>query len=147
MCLYIDEAYCNYNWMGQPKASVALDDFQCYKVLMQHEDTGLLMSPYREEKYQVGELKKVWMRTGAFLGLGGVTVHNGLHAVRVWRRAELLAYSSNTRYSRSRGFLPRIYSAVIPKGAKYYIGHNDDIVSNRLLLGEMLKYDEGDDDA
>ena len=145
MCLYIEELDCDYNWLDQPKPSIAMVDIPVYKVLMQKSD-GELVSPYKEETYRTGELKKVWMRKG-FLGLSGNTVNYGLHAVRHQRSAEILAYMVDTRYSRSLGLKHRIFHATIPKGSKYYIGANDDIVSNRLLLGNMFDYDGSDDDA
>jgi hypothetical protein len=102
-----------------PKARVANRDIKVFKQLdieSFHPDGMILTSPHRGHRWYAGKLKKANMRVNSY-----GEVHQGLHAYR------------------KLGDCPSIrFHAIIPKGAKYYIGNDGDIVANKMkVLGPV----------
>lgn len=81
---------------------------------------NLYRPPYqRNFEYLVGVLAKVRVRWGIAPGF----VKKGLHAYTTKNRAFF------TKYGREV-----VFSSTIPKGSKYILGRNGDIVSNQLII-------------
>lgn len=122
MCLYT-------NWRRPREAK---EDIHCFKVLKRNKNSKILWAPVREKMYkQEKEYKTIIVRDGE-------AVHQGFHACLKIERAIVLG----TRYA-SRKTLKNydmlILDAIIPAGSLYYIGDNDEIVSNRIIIKDIKK--------
>lgn len=106
------------------KPKKATHDILVFKLL-----TPELKSPYKNFQYTLGKefSAKIVKKMNPSWGEFAIVVNEGLHAWRTGERAQNL--SCNSR---------KCYPAIIPKGALYYIGDNDDIVSNKLIVYNNL---------
>jgi hypothetical protein len=104
------------------KPTIAKKDIKVYKVLWKHSHG----SSYRGFKYEKGneyyQTGKPFTKTYSRFSKK-LIISRGLHA---WITKE----DAIRRHNRS---LHVIVEMVIPKGSMYYLGDNDDIVSNRLI--------------
>lgn len=122
----------------KPIPIVAACDILVYKLLRkkgEHWRTPVMecLVPFRKGvQYMHSKLEcptKTENFDSSYCGKTVFIVNNGIHA-----------YSDNDNDSLAYnlGFLffdrKRVFSAVIPKGAKFYIGNNHDIVSNELIV-------------
>lgn len=83
-------------------------------------------SPYQNYPYICG--KKVKSRLNIKVKWGEIIVEEGLHAYRLKKDANYYSFSND-----------QVFPAIIPKGSKYFIGQDKDIVSNQLIVYEDLK--------
>lgn len=120
MCLYIKDSQNILNKLiKQIKPLIAKEDIIVYKVLDQNN-----YSPYRAYKYTEGFH---YYETGDIIPEVGkcstdIIIKKGLHS-----------YSSYTIASTRRNSTDKIVKMIIPKGSKYFIGKNEDIVSDNLI--------------
>lgn len=104
------------------KPKKATHDILVFKVLNLEQ-----VSPYRGFKYTMGKevaAKIVKELKDHGCGSYDIEIHQGLHA---WRCKNDVI-----------GSLRKCHPAIIPKGALYYIGDSDDIVSNKLIVYNNL---------
>ena len=106
---------------------VAKRDIPCYKVLEES-----LISPYEGYKYVLGKKEK------SPLDKGISDVHKGLHTFTSKKNAII---ERNWFLNRDFGS-HNVFKAIIPKGAKYFIGETEDdqrsYASNELIVLEKL---------
>src|SRR5687767_11820959 len=99
---------------GNPvQVRVAKRNIKVYKIL---EGTHVLTSPYMSWPYELGEVKTVLAEAWQYAvergsALGYRVGEGGLHTYGSVEKAR------NSGWSRGR-----IYEAIIPKGAEYYVG-------------------------
>ena len=131
MCLYTQTSYKTKRSAKTKKATtpeIATKDIKVYKVF-RCDFHGKLTSPHQHKTYKPGSTYKIKefgiSAAGTFLNNKDwrVVIYQGIHA---WRAKRKAIRSSCPHY--------KIYEAIIPKGAKYFKGHNDDIVCNKLIL-------------
>ena len=121
MCLYVHRAY---HRSFHPVPAIAREDKHVYKVLL--TNGSKYITPYRQT--QVIFTDDIGILSATLINIL-ITVTCGIHAFRNYERA-----------MRSGAFLPDprykliICNAVIPKGTKYFIGTNDDIVAEKLII-------------
>lgn len=128
MCLYT----------RQKRAKIAKKDIPCYK-LFKIKNTHIL-SIYQEYRYYINRLEFI-PKFGIFQRNGDKIINDGLHA--------FLSIDTTKRYRVAGGpgrgarvLYPYewiIYNAIIPKGSKYYIGVDGDIVSNQIMITGRYK--------
>jgi hypothetical protein len=127
MCLNIDS-----------RIKTAKEPITVYKTLYSRND-GSYYSPFWYCGYRIGEEKSVpqfgfnyWSGflnfVGRYINLQRVEVYEGLHAYRFLDEAEVHAYSPGAV----------VVECIIPKGARYIVGRNQDIVSTRLIVGDVV---------
>ena len=125
---------CLYTY--QRKAKLALKDIVVYKVLSKE-----LIPPvmYRYQ-YILDTIHVSGMsHTFAFKDYDKrpvFSVEEGLHSFRNKFAARTLC--KNLNEYRCRRYRYYIYKAIIPMGSYYYIGDDDDIVSDRLIIKRKL---------
>lgn len=121
MCLILKES-----------AKIADKDIVVYKILLKYSD-GTYRSPYRGAQYEIGKLHTADIQYHKRLldkvdehPITKTVIEEGLHAYTSIGSAFLRAF-----------FLDGIVvKAIIPRGATYVIGTDDDIVSTQLKLIE-----------
>lgn len=122
MCLDLKE--------GQRKrASIAEKDIKVFKMLVR--DGRKLVSPYQFTEYKLNKLyESKLVKEVREHEYGGYSVNRGLHAFVNLEYAKFKIQGNNSR---------AIYNAIIPKGSMYYLGNNNDIVSNQLKVTRKVK--------
>ncbi len=119
MCLISHEVESTY----------AEKDIHVYKVLRRFE--GVLYSPYfKKFTWRLGEINQ--SQIIANRTQGKTHVDNGLHSFMVLREAESLIIAE---FNYSNEY--HVYNAIIPAGARYYIGINGDLVSSHLKITQQ----------
>lgn len=120
MCLYVERDFKTKKEAiaFSKKPLIAKEDITVYKIL----DRGFF-SPYRDFKYKRGEEYKATFSFFVTSISHDLEVHSGLHA-----------YVSMEYAYGNRSDEQKIYKMTIPKGAKYFVGIFNEIVSNRLIF-------------
>lgn len=135
MCLRISDNY--HSTTRKPIPKKALKDIEVFKLLKRAVRDGkkVWITPFQKFQYETGyvyynrgkdpfTLKHPWYDGAEW------NVEQGLHAYRTLEKAiQTKKYESNRQ----------IFRAVIPKGSLYFMGTNDDIVSNQLQILELAK--------
>lgn len=98
--------------------STAKKDIKVWKILKCYD--GIYRSPFRGFKYEPDVLYKAILKPD--IEFSRAIFHAGLHSYRTCSKAT---------YKRGSGAV--IIEMIIPKGSKYVIGTNGNIVSNRLI--------------
>ena len=122
MCLYTK----------QIKPKVAEKDLVVYKVLdynMGSPYYGLLYPLNRKVTSELLCYDHVWNPRNQLFN-----VEEGLHAFT----NRLAAHSHAQCLEYSNGHIQFVYKAIIPKGSKYYIGIDNDIASDALIVKRKL---------
>lgn len=114
-------------------AKIADKDIVVYKILMKYTD-GTYHSPYRYTPYEIGKLYTANIQYYERLldkidecSIITTVIGEGLHAYTSMGAAFLQAFLIN-------GI---VFEAIIPKGATYVLGTDNDIVSTQLKLIEQ----------
>lgn len=126
---------CLYTKQIAPK--VAEKDIVVYKVLdynMGSPYYGLLYHLNRKITSDLNIYDSRW-----HLGTQLLTVEEGLHSCTKRIAAYLIQRYLNIYYKKS-GITYSVYKAIIPKGSKYYIGLNNDIASDALIVKRKLRF-------
>lgn len=126
MCLTIKGKY-EKTKSDKPLPRVAGRDKIVYKVLRRYGDD--LISFHQMYTYRLGKVYSSSLGVEkAFSVWAGWKVEKGLHAYINRVTAENDLYNASIVLIKCR----------IPKGAKYYLGMNGDIVSNRIILEKIM---------
>lgn len=114
------------NIKGSREPLIAKKDILVYKRL--ERNYGVYETPYQDTIVNIGSRGT---RMKAELDIRGYSVYAGIHAYidkkSVIRMAEKILDSNTV-----------IIEAIIPKGAKYLIGTNNDIVATEMKLGKII---------
>ncbi len=125
---------CLYTFQG--KAKLALKDIVVYKVLSE----GLTSPIMYWYEYVLDTIHVSGMsHTSIYKWYDGrplFSVEKGLHSFRNIFAARRLCKSEIKYNTRCCKFY--VYKAIIPVGSYYYIGNNNDIVSDRLIIKRKL---------
>ncbi len=141
MCLITSNYYHKKDKNSNVKCFVAEEDILVYKCL-DCED-GVYCTPFRYMPIVFTKGKyiytNVYMKKKAFCKMDeGGYVWSGIHAYRTMSRAFVV---SKSFYEFDGTYM---HYAVIPKGSNFYIGNNDDIVSDNLIVYRDKKYFDKD---
>lgn len=131
MCLVINQQFKNRSSARAHKPLVADKNIVVYKRLsLQRFGDGALVSPYFNARYNLGETYTSKLTRYCLRHAQGwiVAVSRGIHSYTTVRGALRHAYGSEV-----------ILRCIIPKGAEYWIGDDDDIVATQLRLPIQLK--------
>lgn len=121
MCLFIDSRKHRYNKKSDEfEPLIASKSIPVIKVLAQREADGKWVSPYQRTEC---EFNRVLTAEMLFEGIGVVVA--GLHACRTPDAVKSHTVGKTDWHP---------FHARIPKGAKYCIGDDGDIVSNKLIV-------------
>lgn len=113
MCLYLESR--------KQSAIIATEEFKVYKVLQ--KDNRSEFQNYLYEPNQLSHRVNLVISNNMF---DGPHIRKGYHSYVSFK----VAYT----------FCPKDHKIVeftIPKGAKYYLGNYEDIVSNRIMSGDL----------
>jgi hypothetical protein len=136
MCLTIKKRFSSLRKMIKKEQKIAIKDIIVFKVLEKRrwknqygEDTKYI-SPYRSyvyhlgyHYYQTGPNKfSIWWNSFS----GYYDINQGLHAWVSLKKAEEEKYDCT------------IIKCVIPKGSTYFLGANNDVVTDNLILLEEV---------
>lgn len=131
MCLYVDpDRHARKGGKTRRayrRARTVTSPILVYKVLKRVGGSDYAISPFRNFRWLFGK-----EHTAKFSHDYYYDEHNidqGLHAFRNIEKANVLKYC---------GYGRRVYYAVIPVGAKVYMGSNDDIVSTKMTVYASL---------
>jgi len=122
MCLYTKQRF--------PRE--AKEDIHCFKVLKRNKNSKIFWAPVQKKMYrQDKEYKTIIVRHGEH-------VNQGFHSCLIMERAIVtgLRYASRETL---KTYDMCILDAIIPAGSLYYIGKNDEIVSNRIIIKDVKK--------
>lgn len=120
---------------------VAQQDREVFKVLHKTRE-GALISPFRQYPYELNKECESDLGEAEIVVSSTMTpyfqVSEGLHSVATYNEARrLIIRLKMDSISFGQPVADnRIFRAIIPEGAVYYIGINGDVVSNRLKLLE-----------
>lgn len=127
MCLLVDE---NKHLLGTSK--VNLKPIIVYKIIMKTK-TGF-KTPFRY--YPVDFIKNECVLKSKLIK-DGYIVDNGIHAYRSLDRA--VSEMENLKwFSFNCSFI--VFKAIIPKFSNYYIGCDGDIVSNKMIITDEVRW-------
>lgn len=117
MCLYIK--------YGDVTPRIAEEDITIYKILQVrfHNRKIQLVSPYYEMEYKIGRTYKTKMKSNPY---DSNEINEGFHS--------FIRYSKALRETLNVAYPNIIVNGIIPKGSQYFLGINEDIVSNRIKL-------------
>lgn len=119
MCLYIDR---DIHGGKRPRAKIAKQDIPVYKVI--GEDDKSLYQKFKYTRRKTYELEKS-LRVEPFCD--DYVIEEGFHAYVI------AAIKKSVIISRPS----KIVRFTIPKGAKYFIGYGEEIVSDKIRSGEL----------
>lgn len=135
MCLVVKN-----KWHKEGKPLIAEEDFVVFKVL-HHNDYGMIVTPFRFCEINFVKGKRVMTSkikiTQTRSWTSGYHYHirwacsQGLHAL-----LKLPSYHELHLFSIGIGNNMLVHKAIIPKGAKYFIGTDGDIVSDKMIIYE-----------
>ena len=133
MCLYVDADRHGRKGGKANKAfrrpRTVTSPILVYKVLKYVNSCEYAISPYRNFHWFFGKERTAKFGHDVDNYYDGHSIDEGLHAFRNMQNANLL---------KSSGYGRRVYYAVIPVGAKVYMGDNDDIVSTKMTVYASL---------
>lgn len=133
MCLVVSKFYHKKDSNRNVKCFVAKEDILVYKCLDYHYYNGEYCTPFQYMPIMFTKGKyvynKVNMSQKRSCGIReNALISKGIHAYSTKNAAIALSKSLYGRNGAS------MHYAVIPKGSNFYIGNNDDIVSNNLIV-------------
>lgn len=115
-------------------AKIADKDIVVYKVLLKYSNE-IYLSPYRGAQYEIGKLYTANIQYCERLldkivecSITSTVIEEGLHSYTSMSTAFLQAFLLINGI---------VFEAIIPKGATYVLGTNNDIVSTQLKLIEQ----------
>ncbi len=116
MCLTIDITHHRFNQSFVAEAPIVV-----WKLLTPSSQTDrYVYPPYYSFRYEFG------VEYSSEIGRRGYSVYEGFHA---------FYFNGTPRMRRIKGtYNVRVYPCVIPKGAKFFIGKDSEIVSDRLIV-------------
>ena len=141
MCLFVDKKYrktavndSGYVEYSMPEPLVAEEDIHIFKVLHVRPnarvETPYTLYPVKFDKKNrcilEAELNPQWFARGV------TVVREGIHGYvnRFAADKEALILNRGT----SMTCPTSVYQAIIPRGTKYYIGDNEDIVAEKMVI-------------
>lgn len=109
------------------KSKIAKEDIYCLKFVRDYKpDTGKCVSYFRGMRQKVGRvMRSVIDRDKRY-------IERGLHAIQLGSKRAFIFQNQTTT----------LMLAMIPKGSEYYLGKDNDIVANRMVLIEPLVTNE-----
>ncbi len=129
MCLYVDSdrhpRKGDKNRRAYRRPRTVTSPILVYKVLKHENNTEYAISPYRKFRWMFGVEHTAKFSHDVDNYYDEHTIDAGLHAYRNMQKANDL---------KSCGHGRRVYYAVIPVGAKVYMGCNDEIVATRMTV-------------
>lgn len=141
MCLITSNYYHKKDKNSNVKCFVAEEDILVYKCLDCKDGAFCTPFQYMPITFKRGKYiyTKVYMKEKAYCGMNEYGyVYSGIHAYR----AKIKAYAVSKSFYDFDGTY--MHYAVIPKGSKFYLGNDDDIVSNNLIVYRDKKYFDKD---
>lgn len=127
MCLAGRKNWFQRNLGFKLKPKKAKEDIVVYKLLAV-TSLGRLVPPYRDYmEYRLGELYKSELDVYPNISSRFFHVEKGLHSFTDLK--EPLRRVRDCTWQKMA-----VYTAVIPKGSKYYVGTCDEIVSDQLIV-------------
>lgn len=128
MCLYVNSAY-----HPEGKPTLAQWNIIVWKVLYYDSSLDRHTSPFRDYPYELGkEMRMDGDVLEAERVLARLVVEDGLHSFKVTDAAAAIKVFCNGN-SLQWGWM-KVYPAVIPVGSLYYVGQDNDIASDRLVV-------------
>jgi len=127
MCLLIDHKYHKSNIFGRYTPFKAKTVIPTYKILHVGEDFKL-ETPYMGSPIDL--TNGFFLQTAKKLKVDDDIVDDGIHSISEKNYAEHYATLLNIRYDEAFN----VYPAIIPCGAKYFIGEFDELVSTSLII-------------
>lgn len=132
MCLITSNFYHKKDKNNNVKCLVAQEDILVYKCL-DCVAAGLYFTPFQNMPIKFKKGKYVYdesyMAESACCGEAtSTTIYLGIHAYGT----KAAAIATSEQFHRSSG--TSMYYALIPKGSNFYIGLDEDIVSNNLIV-------------
>lgn len=129
MCLNVDQTFKTQTAAERAKALTAKKDIIVYK---RFKNNPGYWSPYQGFPYQKGKVYSVpgfSRSTGGFVGSGyTLRIRIGFHA-----------YISRGAARANANAFEKVVQCVIPKGARYFLGTCKEIVSTKLIIGQLKK--------
>lgn len=133
MCLYVDsDRHCRKGGKTRRafrRPRTVTSPILVYKVLKRVGGSEYAISPYRNFRWIFGKEHTAKFSHDLDNYYDEHNIDEGLHAFRNRQKANDL---------KSCGYGRRVYYAVIPVGAKVYMGCNDDIVSTKMTVYASL---------
>ena len=137
MCLRVNKAFPTKKDAQNYKGEIATKDIKVYKVL-EYGTSGKsnkdrAYSPYRGFYYDKGtqytesKLNRRYYTTG-WSHQCSLTIEKGLHAYVKKNCRQIKNHLSTYAHAK-----PVVIEMIIPKGSIYYLGDNNDIVTNNLI--------------
>lgn len=125
---------CLYTYQRKPK--LALKDIVVYKVLNKELKSPIMYwYKYILDTIHVSGMSHTFV-FNCYDGRPLFSVEKGLHSFRNKSAAHTLC--KNLNEYRGRRYRFYIYKAIIPMGSYYYVGDDNDIVSDRLIIKRKL---------
>lgn len=128
MCLIVDE---NKHLLGTSK--VNLKPIVVYKIIMKTK-TGF-KTPFRY--YPVDFIKNEYVLKSKLIKNNHI-VDEGIHAYRSLKTAVAYAYDISMNSWIRANYI--VFKAIIPKFSNYYIGCDGDIVSNKMIITDEVRW-------
>jgi len=131
MCLVVKKKFKDLKDAKAYKPLIATKDIKVYKILDLLTDVGG-KAPYRGFRYQKGfqyTESKLELCYDLFNSKYEINVDQGLHAYVKRDCPEIRNYLSSYYSNNESG----VVEMIIPKGSIYYLGTNNDIVTNNLI--------------
>lgn len=130
MCLNIDVRFHKRIVKDLIQPLTAKKDIYCLKLVENYDDNKKTCNSfYREAPQKEGKLMNSKLEV-----INNLVVEKGLHGIRIFETFISFCTSRETT----------VMLAKIPKGSKYYIGNDGDIVSNKMILIEPLASNSDD---
>lgn len=142
MCLYIHPAYHKKDIFNHYKPLVAEENILVYKWLHPIGDIYITPFQYKRVPLYCGQTLLSIKRFKVIYNLGDIArINQGIHAKTVSEK------DLNKDFLEEIKRVAEEHLAVIPKGARFYIGDEQDVVSDRLFIYEskqdFLDFNEG----
>ena len=114
---------------SHPKVKILKEDKKVYKILEYKPKSPKYkyVSWYKGFKYSFNTLYTIKGKLTIYYG----DVNEGFHAYRTKK-----AYKNSFAWGNNRAVL---VECTIPKGSEYFLGKNGDIVSNQIILNNIIK--------
>ena len=129
-------------WTSNEAIALTADDnVVVFKVCLQHTKTKKLISYYFHSVYTLGKLK----RQSIIVDKAGneFVIESGLHcyntnAFSCSKNLLVLNVAPYPHFYNMEGYVAVVVRGYIPKGATYYLNDYHEIVTNRLVLTDVL---------
>lgn len=134
MCLVTSSFYHKKDKSNMIKCFVAKEDILVYKCLDYYYYNGVYCTPFQYMPIMFTKGKYVYNKVNMKESVACCAnekfacIYSGIHAYSAKVKAIMVAKDFHKTNGTS------MHYAVIPKGSNFYIGNNDDIVSNNLIV-------------